>query len=263
MSAASENTSASGMAAPLSSLGQPSPSSATLLSVEQLTAGYGESQILTDLTFNVPAAGAVCLLGRNGVGKTTTLKSIVGLVSPRAGRVIFDGQDVTSYGPHQRARLGIGYVPQGRGIFPHLSVFENLLMGFEASPKMSAGDRGAALDEMYALFPVLAEMRGRAGGMLSGGQQQQLAIARALVSRPKLLLLDEPAEGIQPNIVDLIEEAVSRLPAQGVAVLLVEQFVDFAVAVCNQYFMVERGMIVAQGATTALGQEIVDEYLAV
>lgn len=241
----------------------PTSGAAPLLTVDQLTAGYGESQVLTDLTFSVPAAGAVCLLGRNGVGKTTTLKSIVGLIRPRAGRVTFDGQDVTSRGPHLRARLGIGYVPQGRGIFPHLSVFENLLMGFEANPKRSAGDRNAILDEMYALFPVLAEMRGRAGGMLSGGQQQQLAIARALVARPKLLLLDEPAEGIQPNVVDLIEDAVSKLPAKGVAVLLVEQFVDFAVAVCDRYFMVERGMIVAQGATKDLGQDVVDEYLAV
>ena len=236
---------------------------APLLSVESLIAGYGESQILTELTFHVPVAGAVCLLGRNGVGKTTTLKSIVGLIRPRSGRVMFDGQDITARGPHERARLGIGYVPQGRGIFPHLSVFENLLMGFEANPKMSPGDRSATLDEMYTLFPVLAEMRGRAGGMLSGGQQQQLAIARSLVSRPKLLLLDEPAEGIQPNIVDLIEDAVSKLPARGVAVLLVEQFVDFAVAVCNQYYMVERGTVVAQGPTTGLGQEVIDEYLAV
>jgi urea transport system ATP-binding protein len=234
-----------------------------LLAVEQLTAGYGESQILTDLTCSVPPAGSVCLLGRNGVGKTTTLKSIVGLIRPRAGRVVFDGQDVTSRGPHLRARLGIGYVPQGRGIFPHLSVFENLLMGFEANPKLTPGDRGAILDEMFGLFPVLAEMRSRMGGMLSGGQQQQLAIARALVARPKLLLLDEPAEGIQPNIVDLIEEAVAQLPAKGVAVLLVEQFVDFAVAVCRQYYMVERGTIVAQGPTNELGQDVIDEYLAV
>jgi len=236
---------------------------APLLSLEHLTAGYGESQILTELSFSVPVNGAVCLLGRNGVGKTTTLKAIVGLIRPRSGRIMFNGQDVTAHGPHERARAGIGYVPQGRGIFPHISVFENLLMGFEANPKLSPGDRSATLDEMYALFPVLAEMRGRAGGMLSGGQQQQLAIARSLVGRPKLLLLDEPAEGIQPNIVDLIEDAVSKLPARGVAVLLVEQFVDFAVAVCDQYFMMERGMIVAQGPTTGLGQHVIDEYLAV
>jgi urea transport system ATP-binding protein len=234
-----------------------------LLSVENLVAGYGESQILTELTFTVPVNRAVCLLGRNGVGKTTTLKSIVGLIRPRSGRVLFDGKDVTALGPHQRARLGIGYVPQGRGIFPHLSVFENLLMGFEARPKMSPGDRSVTLDEMYALFPVLAEMRGRAGGMLSGGQQQQLAIARALVSRPRLLMLDEPAEGIQPNIVDLIEDAVSKLPARGIAVLLVEQFVDFAVGVCNHFYMMERGTVVAQGPTSALSQEVIDEYLAV
>ena len=238
-------------------------SGAPLLSVESLIAGYGESQILTELTFSVPVAGAVCLLGRNGVGKTTTLKSIVGLIKPRSGRVMFDGQDITARGPHERARMGIGYVPQGRGIFPHLSVFENLLMGLEAKPKMSPGERSATLDEMYELFPVLAEMRGRAGGMLSGGQQQQLAIARSLVSRPKLLLLDEPAEGIQPNIVDLIEDGVSKLPSRGVAVLLVEQFVDFAAAVCDRYYMVERGTIVAQGTTTELGQDVIDEYLAV
>jgi urea transport system ATP-binding protein len=239
------------------------PEATSLLAVESLTAGYGESQILTELTFGVPVAGAVCLLGRNGVGKTTTLKSIVGLIRPRSGRVVFDGTDVTARGPHERARLGIGYVPQGRGIFPHLSVFENLLMGFEANPTLLAGDRSATLDEMYALFPVLAEMRGRAGGMLSGGQQQQLAIARALVARPRLLLLDEPAEGIQPSIVDLIQEAVAALPARGVAVLLVEQFVDFAVAVCNQYYMMERGTVVAQGPTSALGQDVIDDYLAV
>ncbi len=152
---------------------------APLLSVEHLIAGYGESQILTEMSFSVPASGAVCLLGRNGVGKTTTLKSIVGLIRPRSGRIIFDGQDVTARGPHQRARLGIGYVPQGRGIFPHLSVFENLLMGFEANPKLSAGERSAILDEMYALFPVLAEMRGRAGGMLSGGQKSSSRCSRS------------------------------------------------------------------------------------
>jgi urea transport system ATP-binding protein len=244
-------------------MSESSTTTAPLLSVDTLIAGYGESQILTELTFSVPVAGAVCLLGRNGVGKTTTLKSIVGLIKPRSGRVMFDGQDITLRGPHERARLGIGYVPQGRGIFPHLSVFENLLMGFEANPKMSPGDRSATLDEMYTLFPVLAEMRSRMGGMLSGGQQQQLAIARSLVSRPKLLMLDEPAEGIQPNIVDLIEDAVGKLPSRGVAVLLVEQFVDFAVAVCNHYYMVERGTVVAQGPTSALGQDVIDEYLAV
>jgi urea ABC transporter ATP-binding protein UrtE len=223
-----------------------------LLSVEQLTAGYGESQILTELTFTVPVAGAVCLLGRNGVGKTTTLKSIVGLIRPRSGRVIFDGQDVTSRGPHQRARLGIGYVPQGRGIFPQLSVFENLLMGFEANPKLSASDRVAILDEMYELFPVLAEMRKRAGGMLSGGQQQQLAIARALVARPKLLLLDEPSLGLAPLIVCQVYDAILELKRQGMTILVVEQSVHRAVAAADRTYVMNSGRIAMSGRSAEL-----------
>ena len=234
-----------------------------LLRIDGLTTGYGESRILHDVSLEIPTGGALCLLGRNGVGKTTLLKSIVGLLRPRTGQIHFDGQDVTGRGPHQRARLGIGYVPQGRGIFPYLSVFENLLMGFEARPGMKPPERNATLEEMYTLFPVLAEMRKRTAGTLSGGQQQQLAIARALVSQPKLLLLDEPTEGIQPSIVDHIEDVVAMLPGRGIAVLLVEQFVDFAVAACKRYAILERGMVVATGATSELGQSIIDEYLAV
>jgi urea transport system ATP-binding protein len=241
----------------------PSTVGASLLQIQDLTTGYGESRILHDVTLTVPSGGALCLLGRNGVGKTTLLKSIVGLLKPRAGHVMFDGHDVSQRGPHQRAQLGVGYVPQGRGIFPYLSVFENLLMGFEARPSMKAPERSAMLDEVYGLFPVLAEMRKRTAGTLSGGQQQQLAIGRALVARPKILLLDEPTEGIQPSIVDQIEEVVAHLPGKGIAVLLVEQFVDFAVAACTRYAILERGMVVAEGATTELGQSIIDEYLAV
>ena len=234
-----------------------------VLGVEGVTVAYGESVVLRDVTLAVPTAGAVCFLGRNGVGKTTLMKTIVGLLRPRAGRIVLDGRDVTARKPNERARMGVGYVPQGRGIFPYLSVFENLLMGFEAAPGRPAGERSATLDEMYALFPVLAEMRGRAAGTLSGGQQQQLAIARALVARPSLLVLDEPTKGIQPSIVELIEEVVASLPARGITVLLVEQFVDFAVAICERYYVLERGTIVAEGPTSGLRQDVIDEYLAV
>ena len=234
-----------------------------ILSIEGVTVAYGESVVLRDVTLSVPAAGAVCFLGRNGVGKTTLMKTIVGLLKPRAGRIVLEGRDVTARRPNERARLGVGYVPQGRGIFPYLSVFENLLMGFEARPGVPAGERSVTLEEMYALFPVLAEMRGRVAGTLSGGQQQQLAIARALVARPALLLLDEPTEGIQPSIVGLIEEVVAALPARGITVVLVEQFIDFALAVCDHYYVLERGTVVAAGPTSGLGQEVIDEYLAV
>ena len=236
---------------------------APILSIEGVTVAYGESIVLRDVTLAVPTAGAVCFLGRNGVGKTTLMKTIVGLLRPRAGRIVLDGCDVTARKPNERARMGVGYVPQGRGIFPYLSVFENLLMGFEALPGRPAGERSATLEEMYALFPVMAEMRGRVAGTLSGGQQQQLAIARALVARPSLLLLDEPTEGIQPSIVELIEEVVASLPARGITVLLVEQFVDFAVAICERYYVLERGTIVAEGPTSGLQQAVIDEYLAV
>jgi urea transport system ATP-binding protein len=235
----------------------------SLLTVEHLNAGYGESRILRDVTFEVPAGGAVCLLGRNGVGKTTLLKSIAGLIKPRSGRIMIDGHDVTGSRPDQRARLGVGYVPQGRGIFPRLSVFENLLMGFEAKAGVSPGERSATLEETYALFPVLREMRSRMAGTLSGGQQQQLAIGRALVSEPRLLLLDEPTEGIQPSIVQQIEGVLVALHQRGIGLLLVEQFVDFAVSICDRYHVIERGTIVASGETSAMQQGVIDEYLAV
>ena len=243
--------------------GTATPSRPAVLTLDHLSVGYGESMILHDVMLEVREAEAVCLLGCNGVGKTTLLKTVVGLLRPKAGRVTLVGRDVTARPPNVRARAGVAYVPQGRGIFPYLSVFENLLMGFEARPGLPAGERSATLDEMYAVFPVLAEMRGRVAGTLSGGQQQQLAIARALVSRPKLLLLDEPTEGIQPSIVGAIEEIVASLPARGISVLLVEQFVDFAAAICRRYYMLERGTVVAQGAMSGLGQDVIDEYLAV
>ncbi|MFN8524329.1 MAG: urea ABC transporter ATP-binding subunit UrtE [Chloroflexota bacterium] len=236
--------------------------STSILSVTGLTAGYGQSQILTDVTFGLAAGDAVCLLGRNGVGKTTLVKSVVGLIKPREGQIAIDGTDVTGSPPHRRARMGLGYVPQGRGIFGHLSVFENLLMGFESRTSRAA-DRAETIEELYGLFPVLAEMRHRIAGTLSGGQLQQLAIARSLAGRPRILILDEPTEGIQPSIVDHIESVLVRLREQGLTILLVEQFLDFAVGVCDRFHMLERGVIVASGATEDLTDAMVDEFLAV
>jgi urea transport system ATP-binding protein len=234
-----------------------------VLEVRGLSAGYGQSRVLHDVDLSVAPGQAVCILGRNGVGKTTLLKTIVGLLSTRDGTIRLDEQDVTRQPAYRRARRGIGYVPQGRGIFPDLSVFENLLVGFEARPGMRPGDRAESLDELCALFPMLAEMRQRAAGTLSGGQQQQLAIARGLAARPRLLVLDEPTEGIQPSIVDLIEEVLSGLPSRGVSVLLVEQFVDFALAVADTYHVLDRGTIVASGDSRELSQATIDQYLAV
>jgi urea transport system ATP-binding protein len=181
----------------------------------------------------------------------------------RSGRMLLDGQEITTRRPEERSRLGLGYVPQGRGIFSQLSVFENILMGFESRNKLTPQEHQESLEEVYDLFPVLRDMRRRVAGTLSGGQQQQLAIARALVSKPRLLLLDEPTEGIQPSIVQLIEEVLIQLHQRGIALLLVEQFVDFAVATCDEYVVLDRGSVVEQGATSALDQAVIDEYLAV
>src|SRR4051812_41084822 len=197
-----------------------------MLSIERASVYYGESRILHDVSLDVQSGQVVCLMGRNGVGKTTLLKAIMGVLKPRSGSITFDDQDISLVPSHKRARAGIGYVPQGRGIFPYLSVYENLLMGFEANRKVNTDE---AISEAYALFPILNTMSKRVAGTLSGGQQQQLAIARALVRQPKLLLLDEPTEGIQPSIVMEIERVIASLRTQGkMSILLVEQFLDFA-----------------------------------
>jgi urea transport system ATP-binding protein len=232
----------------------------TMLNVERLSVSYGESQVLNDVDLRIAPGQVVCLLGRNGVGKTTLLKSIMGLLSPRAGRVRFDERDVTQLPTHRRARAGIGYVPQGRGIFPYLSVEENLMMGFETLRLR----RGHSLDEVYTFFPVLKRMAQRTAGVLSGGQQQQLAIGRALLAGPRLLLLDEPTEGIQPSIVSEIQDVIDRLHERGdMAILLVEQFLDFALSAASYYYMMEKGQIVAEGATDQISQATVQQYLAV
>ena len=231
-----------------------------MLTIENLSVNYGQSQILNDVSLRIGPGQVVCLLGRNGVGKTTLLKTIMGLLRPRAGRVLYESRDVTALPTHRRAWAGIGYIPQGRGIFPYLSVQENLLMGLERTHARGAD----VLDEMFAQFPVLKTMARRTAGVLSGGQQQQLAIARALVSRPRLLLLDEPTEGIQPSIVDEIQGVIEGLRQRGdVAILLVEQFLDFALRAASHYYIMEKGRIVADGPTEAISPATVQQYLAV
>ena len=234
----------------------------TLLEIRGLNTYYGESHILRDVDLSVKAGEMVCLIGRNGVGKTTLLKSLIGLLQPRAGDILLEGDPLHRQAPHQRARSGIGYVPQGREIIPQLTVEENLMLGMEAMP--GGLSRHRRIDPVvYELFPILREFLPRKGGDLSGGQQQQLAIARALLGKPKLLLLDEPTEGIQPNIVQDIEAAVRRIIADtGIGVLLVEQHLHF-VRQADRYYAMQRGGIVASGPTSELSQAVVDQFLSV
>jgi urea transport system ATP-binding protein len=209
-----------------------------MLSVSALNQYYGGSHILRDVSFELPAGKVTTLLGRNGVGKTTLLRTLMGLVPSRSGQIIFEGREVTRAKPYERARAGLGYVPQGREIFPRLSVEENLRMAADRIP-----------ERIFELFPVLRQMMGRRGGDLSGGQQQQLAIGRALAMQPRLLILDEPTEGIQPSIIKDIERAIRALAATGeMAILLVEQYYEFARSLADQYLVMERGEIVARGA---------------
>lgn len=234
----------------------------TLLEISGLNTYYGESHILRDVDLTVNSGEMVCLVGRNGVGKTTLLKSLIGLLQARRGDILFEGLLVNRQAPHIRARAGIGYVPQGREIIAQLTVEENLKLGMEALP--SGLKQNSKIDPfIYELFPILQEFLPRKGGDLSGGQQQQLAIARALLGRPKLLLLDEPTEGIQPNIVQDIENAVRRIIAEtGIGVLLVEQHRHF-VRQADRYYAMQRGGIVASGATADLSPEMIQRFLSV
>jgi len=234
-----------------------------MLKVEQLDAAYGLSQVLWGVDLEIGAGEAAALLGRNGVGKSTLLRSILGLHPLSGGRVLLGStapRDVTRLPAYRRARLGVGYVPQGREIFPHLTVTENLEVG------LAAGSRGVRRvpDFVYELFPVLAEMRGRLGGVLSGGQQQQLAIGRALVARPQLLILDEPTEGLQPSIILQIEDALGRIRRElGVAVLLVEQYLELAWGFATTYFVMQKGRIVDHGRTATGDAQAVSRMLGV
>jgi urea transport system ATP-binding protein len=229
------------------------------LSIDKVSVSLGGSRILRDVSLEVGANHVFCLMGRNGVGKTTTLKSVVGLYKPNSGRVVFEGHDVSRMPPEQRARAGIGYVPQGRGIFPHLTVAENLFIGAVAKKKKTK----AALERVYSLFPIIKDFLSRKGGMLSGGQQQQLAIGRALLTEPKLLILDEPTEGIQPNIIDQIGEAIKLLRKESMTILLVEQYLEFCKELADNFAILDRGSVVAQGAVTDLTDQVVKLHLTV
>ena len=221
--------------------------------VEGLNQYYGGSHILRNVGFQVPAGKVTALLGRNGVGKTTLLKTLMGIVPARTGKIAFENRDITRAAPHIRARAGLGYVPQGREIFPRLTVEENLLM---AAPRIP--------ERIFELFPVLKSMLGRRGGDLSGGQQQQLAIGRALAMQPRLLILDEPTEGIQPSIIKEIERAIRTLAATGeMAILLVEQYYDFARSLADQYLVMERGEIIARGRGADMDADGVRRLLTV
>jgi urea transport system ATP-binding protein len=251
-----------------------------MLRLSNLSVSCDGSRILRDVNLSVAPGQVVCLMGRNGVGKTTTLKAIVGLVRPDAGSVTLADAPLDGLPPERRARQGLGYVPQGRDIFPNLSVWENLRVGAVAQDKKLNGQ----IDRVLELFPVLKEMLQRKGGVLSGGQQQQLAIGRALLTDPKVLLLDEPTEGIQPNIIDQIGETIKKLRAEGfghdyvqeigaairklraerkIGILLVEQYLDFCLELGDSFYIMDRGSIVAEGPINMLNSEIVKQHLTV
>ena len=231
-----------------------------MLTVDGLDVAYGRAQVLFGVDLEVPAGSLLCVMGRNGVGKTTLLKAVMGVLPVRAGRIVFAGHDITGLRTHERVHLGLGYVPPGHETFPQLTVGENLQVAAEA---VGRGGRGA-VDEALDLFPALPALLRRRAGFLSGGQQQQLAIARALVGRPKLLLLDEPTEGIQPSIIVEIEEAVQRLHTElGLAILLVEQYLDLALRLADRFVILDAGEVVRAGSRADLRDESVHRFLAV
>jgi urea transport system ATP-binding protein len=229
-----------------------------MLEIQGLNISIGGSRILREVSFDVPDNQVVCLMGRNGVGKTTTLRGIMGLRRADSGTVKFDGVDLTTRKSENRVRAGIGYVPQGREIFPTLTVLENLQISQTAVGRKSP----ERFERVFSLFPVLKEMLHRKGGVLSGGQQQQLAIGRALLTEPKLLILDEPTEGIQPSIIDQIGDAILALKGE-VSVLLVEQYLDFAKELADRFVIMDRGSIAARGEIAELHEGVVKQYLTV
>ncbi len=254
-----------------------------LLQLAAVEADIGGSRILRGVNLEVGAGEVVALMGRNGVGKSTTLRSITGLLPVRAGTITFAGRRIDRLAPEARARAGIGYVPQGREIFPHLSVEENLRLGLIVQ-KRSRSAANAGLERVFSLFPVLKDMLARKGGVLSGGQQQQLAIGRALLTEPRLLILDEPTEGIQPSIIDQIGDTLKRLKSEGLghsyveeirhavqelkaegrlAILLVEQFVDFCREVADRFYAMDRGAITISGPIAQLTDDVVRQHLQV
>ena len=231
-----------------------------MLEVAGMAVSYEGSRILRGVNLVVPDHSLVCLMGRNGVGKTTTLKSIIGLTKTDAGTIKFGGKELAGLPADVRARMGLAYVPQGRDIFPNLTVWENLKISLVIHGTKTNGE----VEHVLELFPVLGEMLQRKGGVLSGGQQQQLAIARALLTSPSLLLLDEPTEGIQPNIIDLIGDTLMKIKKEGkISILLVEQYLDFCLGVGDSFYIMDRGAIVAEGPIAHLNDAIVKEHLTV
>jgi urea transport system ATP-binding protein len=231
-----------------------------MLSVQNLTFSYGAVQSLFGVSLEAKPGQITCVMGRNGVGKTTLLRNIMGTLTPTGGTVTLNGAELSKAPASQRARSGIAIVPQGRQIFPKLSVRENLEVGLQARRD---GSRRIP-DDVFEIFPILKTMHHRMGGDLSGGQQQQLAIARAMVSEPKVLLLDEPTEGIQPNIIQLIGEVLTDLAKRkNVAIVLVEQYLDFVKQIGHQFYIMSRGRVVAAGVTSELTQDVIHEHLSV
>jgi len=231
-----------------------------VLRVEDLDVSYRRTQVLFGVSLEVPAGGLVCVMGRNGVGKTTLLNTIMGVLPAGRGRLWWRDRDITRLKPHERVRAGIGYVPQGHATFPQLTVAENLSVVAESVP----GSDQAAIDDALDLFPRLRPLLGRRAGFLSGGQAQQLAFARALVARPTLLLLDEPTEGIQPSIILEIEDAIADLHrSTDLSIVLVEQYVEFALRLADTYVVVDAGEVVARGVTTDLEEATMRRLLAV
>jgi len=233
-----------------------------MLEINNLSAFYGNSRALQNVTLEVGDAGFLSVLGRNGVGKTTLLRSIVGLMDKTDGSIRLDGEEIAETPTYDRVRHGIGYVPQGRGILPQFTVRENLKLGTFA--RRNPGDVGVLEDKVFDLFPVLKEFLNRRGGNLSGGQQQQLAIARAMLTNPKIVLLDEPTEGIQPNIVEQIEDVIMRLNKEhGITIILVEQDVNFARRASRSFVIIEKGHVAASGPIDTLTDDLVHRHMAV
>lgn len=227
-----------------------------MLTLENVTAAYGGSKVLFDVNLEAKKGEITCLIGRNGVGKTTTVKSIMGLVNTPSGEMKLDGKSIFKMPPYARAKAGIGYVPQGREIFPQLTVLENIQLGMEANKKIKE-----VPEYIYELFPILKEFLNRKGGNLSGGQQQQLAIARAIVSNPKILILDEPTEGIQPSIIQDIGKTIMKLK-EHMAILMVEQYLEFVLDVSDRCYVMEKGRISMSGKTDELNRQELQELLS-